>query len=112
MSPSLAQHFEQMPQELQSLSKVEQKLEKPVNVQCYPDHIEIVVNANLFEIGLLIEGNELHLGVEEEGCRAVQSSANEFTLSAGLQACGAKRSVESINYLSKEHCKCVLWNTF
>ncbi|XP_067113110.1 uncharacterized protein [Osmerus mordax] len=100
VSPSLAQHFEQMQQEQQSLSNVKQKRAKPVNVQCYPDHIEIVVNSNLFENGFLIEGNELHLGVEEEeqGCRAVQSSANEFTLVAGLQDCGAKRSLNE-NFL-------------
>ena len=89
-----------MPKDQQSLSNVKQNRAKPVNVQCYPDHLEIVVNANLFENGILIEGNELHLGVEEEeGCRAVQSSANEFTLLAGLQDCGAMRSVESNIYL-------------
>ncbi|KAM3863865.1 uncharacterized protein ACN63O_011730 [Diretmus argenteus] len=62
-----------------------------VTVTCYPDSMEIVVKADLFEVGTHIDGNELHLGVENvEFCRAVASSDDEYTISVGLSDCGTK----------------------
>ncbi|XP_062285039.1 zona pellucida sperm-binding protein 3-like [Scomber scombrus] len=77
---------------------------RPVVVQCHPDSMEVVVQADLFENGLLVDGKQLRLGSdlvrEGHSCGAVPSGEAEFTLQAHLTDCGTKLSstIEKIIY--------------
>lgn len=63
-----------------------------VAVNCHPDSWEIVVQADLFNTGLMVEGRHLRLGVEQRrdpsACRAAPSGPTEFTFRAQLLDCG------------------------
>lgn len=63
-----------------------------VVVKCHPDSWEIVVQADLFNTGLMVEGRHLRLGVEQRrdpsACRAVPLGPTEFTIRAQLLDCG------------------------
>lgn len=65
-----------------------------IEVKCHPDSMEVVVQADMFDVGLQVEGGHLQLGAGPPGgCGAVQSGAEEFTLQARLTDCGTKLSV-------------------
>ncbi|XP_068594280.1 zona pellucida sperm-binding protein 3-like [Cebidichthys violaceus] len=69
---------------------------RPVVVNCHPDTMRVVVQADMFDTGLQVEGRHLRLGsdpVSEGGaCRAVPSGEAEFTIQASLSDCGAQLS--------------------
>ncbi|XP_072296582.1 zona pellucida sperm-binding protein 3-like [Eucyclogobius newberryi] len=78
---------------------------RAVAVRCHPDSVEIVVQADMFNTGLLIDGGHLRLGLEEQGnplaCRAVQTEPTQFTIWAHLMDCGTVKhppSEEKIVY--------------
>lgn len=81
---------------------------RPVVVYCHPDSMEVVVQADMFDTGLLVDGQHLSLGsdlVREGGaCGAVSSGEAEFTLWAHLTDCGTKLSVSNIGFIEA---KCV-----
>lgn len=71
---------------------------RPVVVTCHPDSMEVLVQADMFDTGLQVEGSHLHLGSgsvagEENACRALRSGEAEFTIWAHLMECGTKLSV-------------------
>ncbi|XP_067426687.1 zona pellucida sperm-binding protein 3-like [Thunnus thynnus] len=62
-----------------------------VSVTCHPDLLEIVIKADMFEVGAPVNGDELRLGVEyNEFCRATASSGDEYRIVVGLLDCGTK----------------------
>ncbi|KAK9534974.1 hypothetical protein VZT92_007385 [Zoarces viviparus] len=62
-----------------------------VRVTCHPDSLEIIIKADLFGVGDLINSDELHLGVERDDyCRATTSSGDEYRILVGLMDCGTK----------------------
>ncbi|XP_014033300.1 zona pellucida sperm-binding protein 3 isoform X2 [Salmo salar] len=66
-----------------------------VDVKCHSDNMEIVVKADLFKLGILIDMDDLRLGVEQyqdqETCRATASAAgDEYRIFAALSDCGTK----------------------
>uniref|UniRef100_A0A672IWM3 Zona pellucida sperm-binding protein 3 n=1 Tax=Salarias fasciatus TaxID=181472 RepID=A0A672IWM3_SALFA len=66
-----------------------------VSVRCLPDSLEVVVQADLFDTGLRVDGGDLRLGsspAEAAGCGAAPSGEAEFTLRASLMDCGIKLS--------------------
>ncbi|XP_017277913.1 zona pellucida sperm-binding protein 3 [Kryptolebias marmoratus] len=66
---------------------------RPVSVKCHPDSMEVVVQADMFDAGLEVEGGHLRLGLEPlSGCGAVPSGAEEFTILARLTDCGTTLS--------------------
>ncbi|KAM4727990.1 zona pellucida sperm-binding protein 3-like [Anableps anableps] len=69
---------------------------RPVVVKCHPDSMEVVVQADMFDTGLKVDGEHLQLGSNspKEGaeCGAVQSREEEFTILALLTDCGTKLS--------------------
>ncbi|KAM7379302.1 hypothetical protein PAMP_004866 [Pampus punctatissimus] len=69
---------------------------RPVVVKCHPDSMEVVVQADMFDTGLLVDVKHLRLGSDavREGseCRAVPSGEAEFTIQAHLRECGTKLS--------------------
>ncbi|XP_071347982.1 zona pellucida sperm-binding protein 3-like [Trachinotus anak] len=69
---------------------------RPVLVQCHPDSMEVVVQADMFDTGLEVDGTYLRLGsetvAEETACRAVPSGAAEFTIRSHLRDCGTALS--------------------
>ncbi|XP_068605005.1 zona pellucida sperm-binding protein 3-like [Brachionichthys hirsutus] len=77
---------------------------RPVVVNCHPDSMEVVVQADMFDRGLRVDGRHLRLGLESasEGspCRAAASAEVEFTIRADLVDCGTERSStkETITY--------------
>uniref|UniRef100_A0A3Q2SRS4 Zona pellucida sperm-binding protein 3 n=1 Tax=Fundulus heteroclitus TaxID=8078 RepID=A0A3Q2SRS4_FUNHE len=83
------------PRPQQSLSpSVEQQEPEPVNtvaVICHPDSLEVVITADMFAVGSPVDSRELRLGVEDnEFCRAVATSAEEYRIVVGLDSCGTK----------------------
>lgn len=70
---------------------------RPVVVNCQPEFMEVVVQADLFDRGILVDGRHLHLGSgsasEGSTCRAEPSGEAEFTVRAHLMDCGFKLSV-------------------
>uniref|UniRef100_A0A3Q4BTN1 Zona pellucida sperm-binding protein 3 n=1 Tax=Mola mola TaxID=94237 RepID=A0A3Q4BTN1_MOLML len=70
---------------------------RPVVVNCYPDSMELVVQADLFDRGIRVEAKHLSLGsdAESEGgvCRPAPSGEAEFTVWALLTDCGTHLSV-------------------
>nr|XP_015812463.2 zona pellucida sperm-binding protein 3 [Nothobranchius furzeri] len=69
---------------------------RAVLVKCHPDSMEVVVQADLFETGLEVDGGHLRLGSDSPGqgtqCGAFQSGEGEFTILVGLTECGTKLS--------------------
>ncbi|XP_071374624.1 zona pellucida sperm-binding protein 3-like [Centroberyx affinis] len=67
-----------------------------VVVTCHADSLEVVVQADLFDTGLLVDGRHLHLGSDSvskgSACTAVPSGEAEFTIQAHLMDCGTKLS--------------------
>ncbi|XP_041757863.1 zona pellucida sperm-binding protein 3-like [Coregonus clupeaformis] len=64
-----------------------------VAVTCHSDYMEVVVKADLFKLGSLIDVDDLRLGVEQyqdqEPCRATASAAgDEYRILAALSDCG------------------------
>lgn len=67
---------------------------KTVMVTCHPDSVEITIKADMFGVGVLVHGDELRLGVEEDDyCRAPASSGEEYRIIVGLEDCGTKHWV-------------------
>ena len=73
---------------------------RPVVVKCHPDSMEIVVQADLFDSVLKVDGEHLRLGSnfvsEDDECGAVPSGDDEFTLLTWLTGCGTERSVSTL----------------
>ncbi|XP_034411937.1 zona pellucida sperm-binding protein 3-like [Cyclopterus lumpus] len=71
-------------------------LPRPVVVNCHPDSMRVVVQADMFDTGLQVDGSHLRLGSDSvsEGseCAAVSSAEAEFTIQAFLRDCGTKLS--------------------
>ncbi|XP_058505392.1 zona pellucida sperm-binding protein 3-like [Solea solea] len=69
---------------------------RPIVVKCHPNSMEVVVQADMFDTGLQVDGHHLRLGPhsvsEESSCRAVPSGEAEFTMRAHLLDCGTKLS--------------------
>ncbi|XP_041659625.1 zona pellucida sperm-binding protein 3-like [Cheilinus undulatus] len=69
---------------------------RPLVVNCYPDSMEVVVQADMFDTGLQVEGRNLHLGSDTTGqrssCGAGPSGEAEFTIRTKLMDCGTKLS--------------------
>ncbi|XP_039998624.1 zona pellucida sperm-binding protein 3b [Xiphias gladius] len=69
---------------------------RPVVVRCHPDSVEVVVQADMFDTGLQVDGRHLRLGsdpvAEESSCGSVPSGEAEFTLRAHLMDCGTTLS--------------------
>ncbi|XP_032387414.1 zona pellucida sperm-binding protein 3 isoform X2 [Etheostoma spectabile] len=67
-----------------------------VVVSCYPGWMQVVVQADMFDTGLQVEGTHLRLGSgslsEGSACGAVPSGEAEFTIQAHLSDCGTKLS--------------------
>ncbi|KAJ8342964.1 hypothetical protein SKAU_G00328920 [Synaphobranchus kaupii] len=62
-----------------------------ITVQCHDAWMEIVVKADLYNTGVLIDGNDLRLGEDDmPSCRARQSASAEYTIVAALSDCGMK----------------------
>ena len=62
-----------------------------IAVKCHADSMEVVVRADLFDTGLLIEAQRLHLGSND--CTAFPSAEAELTVHFNLMDCGMKLSV-------------------
>ncbi|XP_056263516.1 zona pellucida sperm-binding protein 3-like [Pseudoliparis swirei] len=63
-----------------------------VRVTCHPDSLEIIIQADMFEVGAPVNGAELRLGVElNDHCRATMSSEDEYRILVGLVDCGTKQ---------------------
>lgn len=69
---------------------------RPVVVNCHPDSMWIVVQADMFDTGLQVDGRHLRLGSnpvrDGSSCGAVPSGEAEFTIQAHLTDCGTKLS--------------------
>ncbi|CAB1317694.1 unnamed protein product [Coregonus sp. 'balchen'] len=68
-----------------------------VLVKCHEDSLEVVVKADLFDMGILVDGSDLHLGSNsmrskgvEDSCSAVPTREAEFSIFAHLTACGTE----------------------
>ncbi|CAK6964852.1 zona pellucida sperm-binding protein 3-like [Scomber scombrus] len=62
-----------------------------ISVTCHPDSLEILIKADMFEVGAPVNADELRLGVEyNEICRATASSRDEYRIVVGLLDCGTK----------------------
>ncbi|XP_068197080.1 zona pellucida sperm-binding protein 3-like [Antennarius striatus] len=69
---------------------------RPIVVHCHPDSMEVVVQADMFDRGLRVDGAHLRLGSEPVGdgspCRAISSGGAEFRIQANLMDCGTELS--------------------
>uniref|UniRef100_A0A673ZK79 Zona pellucida sperm-binding protein 3 n=1 Tax=Salmo trutta TaxID=8032 RepID=A0A673ZK79_SALTR len=82
---------------------LQQTVSRPVRVEtvavtCHSDYMEIVVKADLFQLGNPIDVDDLRLGVEQyqdqEPCRATASAAgDEYRIFAALSDCGTKNLI-------------------
>ncbi|KAM7372099.1 hypothetical protein PAMP_009294 [Pampus punctatissimus] len=78
-------------QEQQKAPAEEREQVNTVSVTCHPDLLEIVIKADMFEVGAPVNSDELRLGVEyNEFCGAKASSGDEYRIVAGLLDCGTK----------------------
>ncbi|XP_021467939.2 zona pellucida sperm-binding protein 3 isoform X1 [Oncorhynchus mykiss] len=89
---------------------------KTVAVKCFSDYVEIVVNADLFKIGTLIDMADLRLGVEQyqaqESCRATVSAAgDEYRIFAALSDCGTKHMLNENSLIYTNHLRYTPSNT-
>lgn len=101
---------------------LQQTVSRPVRVEtvavtCQSDSMEIVVKADLFKLGNLIDVDDLRLGVEQyqdqEPCRATASAAgDEYRIFAALSDCGTKYMViyiflkSVVDFLKQPSLKC------
>uniref|UniRef100_A0A8C2WW63 Zona pellucida sperm-binding protein 3 n=1 Tax=Cyclopterus lumpus TaxID=8103 RepID=A0A8C2WW63_CYCLU len=70
----------------------EQEQENTLRVTCHPDSLEIIIKADMFEVGAHVNGDDLRLGVEpNDYCRATTSSRDEYRILVGLMDCGTKQ---------------------
>lgn len=73
---------------------------RPVVVLCHPDSMEVVVQADMFDKGLQVDGRHLRLGSgpasESSACRAAPTGEAEYTIKAHLMDCGIRLSVRII----------------
>ncbi|KAM9745280.1 zona pellucida sperm-binding protein 3-like [Menidia menidia] len=72
-----------------------------VRVLCHPDALEVVIRADLFDVGAPVDSRELRLGVERsEACTATASSQDEYRIFVGIEDCGTKHwiSEDSLVY--------------
>ncbi|XP_031137066.1 zona pellucida sperm-binding protein 3-like isoform X2 [Sander lucioperca] len=69
---------------------------RSVVVICHPDSMRVVVQADMFDTGLQVDGRHLRLGSgslsEGSACGAVPSGEAEFTIQAHRRDCGTKLS--------------------
>ncbi|XP_076601813.1 zona pellucida sperm-binding protein 3-like [Chaetodon auriga] len=69
---------------------------RPVVVNCHPDSMEVVVQADMFDRGLQVDGRHLRLGSDTltagSACGAVPSGEAEYTIQVHLMDCGTKLS--------------------
>ncbi|XP_056149893.1 uncharacterized protein LOC130124464 [Lampris incognitus] len=78
--------------------------QKSVVVVCHEDSMEVVVQADLFDTGIHVDGRFLHLGSPSEGmggaCGAFPSGEAQFTIHIHLGDCGTRLSstVEKLIY--------------
>uniref|UniRef100_UPI0037E931B3 zona pellucida sperm-binding protein 3-like n=1 Tax=Semicossyphus pulcher TaxID=241346 RepID=UPI0037E931B3 len=87
-SPQSSKHTEQ---EQQKAPSEERELVNTVRVSCYPDSLEIFIQADMFAVGAPVRGADLRLGVEHNDyCTAAASSAEEYRIIVGLLDCGTK----------------------
>ncbi|XP_064865138.1 zona pellucida sperm-binding protein 3-like [Oncorhynchus nerka] len=89
---------------------------KTVAVKCFSDYMEIVVNADLFKIGTLIDMADLRLGVEQyqaqESCRATVSAAgDEYRIFPALSDCGTKHMLNENSLIYTTHLRYTPNNT-
>ncbi|XP_051243394.1 zona pellucida sperm-binding protein 3-like isoform X1 [Dicentrarchus labrax] len=69
----------------------ERELLNTVRLTCYPDSLEIVIEADMFGVGAPVDSADLRLGVEHNDfCRATVSSEDEYRIIVGLMDCGTK----------------------
>ncbi|KAJ3594866.1 hypothetical protein NHX12_004171 [Muraenolepis orangiensis] len=61
-----------------------------VAVKCHADSMEVVVQADLFDVGLLLEAAHLHLGSKDTHCTALPSAEAELTIHVHLLDCGTQ----------------------
>ncbi|XP_059914466.1 zona pellucida sperm-binding protein 3-like [Gadus macrocephalus] len=61
-----------------------------IAVKCHADSMEVVVRADLFNTGLFLEAQHLHLGSND--CTAFPSAEAELTIHFNLMECGMKLS--------------------
>ncbi|KAM8824461.1 zona pellucida sperm-binding protein 3-like [Synchiropus picturatus] len=84
---------QQLAQSKESIRPQEEQ-KQPVNtvhVSCHPDSLEILIQADLFEVGAAVNGEELRLGVTpDDRCAATAFSEHEYRIFVGLQDCGTK----------------------
>ncbi|XP_023831558.1 zona pellucida sperm-binding protein 3-like [Salvelinus sp. IW2-2015] len=75
-----------------------------VDVKCHSDYMEIVVKADLFKLGILIDMDDLRLGVEQdkETCRA-SAAGDEYRILAALSDCGTKRLMNKDSMIYTNH---------
>lgn len=81
-------------QEHQKVLPEEREKVNTVSVTCHPDSLEILIKADLFEVGAPVNADDLRLGVEyNEFCRATATSREEHRIAVGLLDCGTKHWV-------------------
>lgn len=70
---------------------------RPIVVNCHSDSMEVVVQADMFDRGVQVDGGHLRLGSDSESeggaCGAAPSGEAQFTLRTHLLGCGTKLSV-------------------
>lgn len=73
-----------------------------VLVRCHSDSMELVVQADLFNRGLRVDGRHLRLGLssaaEDSACTAAPSGEAEFIIWVYLMDCGMKLSVSVVAF--------------
>lgn len=81
-------------QQHQKVPAEEREKVNTISVTCHPDSLEILIKADMFEVGAPVNVDELRLGVEyNEICRATASSRDEYRIVVGLLDCGTKHWV-------------------
>lgn len=84
-----------------------------VLVRCHSDSMELVVQADLFNQGLRVDGGHLRLGrssaAEGSVCRAAASGEAEFIIWVHLMDCGMKLSVCIVAFLQDNNT--TVWRT-
>ncbi|CAB1454580.1 unnamed protein product [Pleuronectes platessa] len=95
-SPTWTPSYTQQQQQQQQQSPELGARPRPVVLRCHPDSMEVVVQADLFDTGLQVDGRHLRLGsdpaAEYSACSAAPSGEAEFTIWAHLMDCGTKLS--------------------
>lgn len=72
----------------------QQEQVKTIRVRCHPNSLEVIVKADMFDIGAPVYSDELRLGAEQlDHCRAQPSLGDEYTILMGLEECGTKHWV-------------------